>query len=127
MALKHTWSTTVRTDNGGGVADTLVISGNAEANCADVATAGTVKEIDLPVDVSTIQSVFVESDQNITLKTNSSTSAAQTFSLTAKRALAWKTGDAGTNPFTTDVTKLFWDNSAGTADANVKAGFLLNL
>jgi hypothetical protein len=127
MALKHTWTTSIRTDNGGGVADSIVVSGPAEANCSAIALAGQVLEIDLPVDVSQILSGFVESDQAVTLKTNSTTSAAQTFALTAKRAVAWKTGDIATCPWTTDVTRLYWDNSAGDTDANVKAGFLLDL
>jgi hypothetical protein len=133
MALKHTWTTSIRTDNGGGVADSVAYTANSEANCGDLVAAGAVAEIDLPVDVSQIKSFFVESDQPVTLNTNAATttSAAQTFTLTAKRALAWNTDQlavAGVAcPLNVDITKLYFDNSAGIADANFKAGFLLDL
>jgi hypothetical protein len=127
MALKHTVTTSVRSDAGAGISDQAVYNGDAEVNVSDTVTAGTVREIDVNVDVSQITSCYVESDQSLILNTNSQTTPAQFFNLTAKVGLIWNSGRIDTNPFTIDITKLFFDNTLGATDANVKAGFLVNV
>jgi hypothetical protein len=129
--LKHTWTKSIRTDNGGGVADTEVVEADGEVNVSAIAPAGQTLEIDVAIDVTLIKSCFVESDQALTLNvnTNTTTSGAPSLALVAKRAVAWKVTDpaSNVNPFNTAITKLYFNNVVGTVDANVKAGFLLDL
>jgi hypothetical protein len=127
MGLKHTFNLQIKTDAGTVVSDGVTLDAAAEENAQIVAVAGEVQELDLAVDVSQIESFYIESDQDVTLKTNSTGSPAQTFALTGKKALWWHVGATGSNPLTTDITKLYFDNSAGDKDATVKVGFLLNV
>jgi hypothetical protein len=126
--LTHTWTTSVK-DAGGTalVSDTETVTGNDDNRLKDVATAGQTKHISVgSVVKANITSFFVESDQNVTLKINSSTTPDQTISLTAKRAYAWKNTDPGSNPLSpSTVTDLYFVN-AGSTDANVTASFLQN-
>jgi uncharacterized membrane protein AbrB (regulator of aidB expression) len=127
MSLKHTITTSVRSDAGAGISDQAIITGDAEVNVGDVALAGTVREIDVAVDVSLIASFYIESDQPVTVNTNIQATPAQTFDLVAKVGLLWNTARHDTNPLTVDITKLFFDNTSGLVDANVKCGFLVNV
>jgi hypothetical protein len=125
--LKHTVTTSIRNDAGGGISDVAVYQADAEVNGSDTILAGHQVGINVDVDVSQIESFFIESDQALTVKTNSETSPAQSFSLAAKRALWWNVDRLDTNPLTVDITLLVFDNSLGSNDANIKFGFLLNL
>ncbi len=124
--LKHTWTSTVRSDVGVGITDSTVYQADAEGNLTDVALAGATKQINLTVDVSQVKSFFVEADQDVTLKTNSSSSPSQTFTLVAKKALSWNLDRHDANPLTVDITALYFVN-AGTVDANIKGSFLQDL
>ena len=125
--IKHTWTLSVKNDAGANVvADTEIVTADAEQNFSAVATAGLTKEIDLDITVANIVSFFIESTVAVTLKTNSTGSPAQTIALAAKKAFHWNNLDAiNVNPLTTNITKLFFVN-AGAADATIVGGFLLN-
>lgn len=125
MALKHTYSLSIRNDAGSGVVDSYSFSADAEENFSDVAAASSTKEIDLVVTVANIESFFIEADQDVTLKVNSTGSPTPSVALTKGQAFYWNSGLTGTNPLTTNITKLYFVN-AGIKDANVKGGFLLN-
>jgi hypothetical protein len=71
-------------------------------------------------------SFFLYSDKDITLKTNDLSAPSQTKAITAKQLFWWNADQAGVNPLTVDITKLFLVNT-GLADASVKAGFLLDV
>ena len=60
----------------------------------------------------------------MTVKTNSSSSPAQTFSLAANQEVVWGTLQGTTNPITLDVTQLFVTN-AGSVDSQFKVRVLL--
>src|ERR1051326_9101776 len=109
MALKHTYSLSIRNDAGSGVVDSYSFTADAEENFSDVATAGTTKEIDLVVMVANIESFFIEADQDVTLKVNSTGAPAPSVDLAKGQAFYWNTGLSGTNPLTTNITKLYFD------------------
>lgn len=125
MALKHTYSLSVRSDTGGGVSSTWQYSAGSETNINDTVTAGATVEYDVPVDVSTIVSMFMYSTKDVSVKTNSNVSPTQTLSLLAKKATSWNTDSAATNPLTNDVTK-FYVHNAGADDAAINFSFLLD-
>lgn len=61
-----------------------------------------------------LQAVFIVSDQNITIKTNSSGSPQETISLVANQPYFWTTNGYFANPFGGDVTTAYVTNSSGS-------------
>lgn len=60
-----------------------------------------------------------ESTNIVTVKTNSTSSPANTYNITPANGIGWSIGDTNfqANPVTTDVTTIYVSNS-GTADSN---------
>jgi hypothetical protein len=128
MSVKHTYATTIKNDSGGTVvSDSTVYSADAEQNLSDTVNASSTKEIDLDITVANIVSFYIESDQDVTLKVNSTVSPDLTVSLSAKKAFWWNIDQLPTNvnPLTVNITKLYFIN-AGATVANLKGGFLVN-
>jgi hypothetical protein len=128
MAIKHTYSLSIRNDSGGTVlASTTEYTASAEQNFADLAPAGDHLEIDLEITVANIKSFFIVSDKDVRFDTNAIGHAGgETFDLVAKKPLWWNTDQEGDNPLTIDITTgLFFVND-GALDANVKGGFLVD-
>lgn len=106
--------------NGETIAQTVTLGADGEANRnVTVAGSATNMEVDIGLDVSALQEVYVLSDQDLTLKTNSTGSPDDTLTLTANKPLIWYVGCGWANPLTADVTKFYFTN-AGTTPANVK-------
>ena len=61
--------------------------------------------------VANLRSIFLLSTQNMTLETNSGSSPANTFTLTANVPFAWQYQSGITNPFGTDVTAFYVTNT----------------
>lgn len=125
----HTYTTEIKNSSGVKVlTDKLTYQGELEESLSGVALATAVAnttEFPVSVDVSKIVAFYIESDQDVVLHTNASPVGDQDFTLEAGKALMW-TEDQGANPLTDDITSIFIVN-AGDDDANIKAGFLLNL
>jgi hypothetical protein len=129
MSLKHTYALSIKNDAGGTVlADTTIFTADAEHNISDVVGAGETLEIDINVDVDQIVSFFAESDKDVTMTTNNASTALadQTFQLLAKKGLYWNTDRHDSNPLTVDITTGLFFKNAGSVDANVRAGFLVD-
>jgi hypothetical protein len=100
--------------------DGLSLSGSAAAS------GDTVTSIDAVIPLNTTNSpvaaaflvadvvaLYIVSDQNVTLKTNSTGSPANTIALKAGIPLVWvAAAPYQANPFTTDVTAFFITNTA---------------
>ena len=71
------------------------------------------------VDVSTIKAIKFLSDIDLTIKTNSSGSPADTITLTANQPLFWHVGMGLTSPLGTDVTTIFV-TAAGSVAGTLK-------
>jgi hypothetical protein len=69
--------------------------------------AATETEVAINFLAASLRSLFILSDKDLTLKTNSSGSPGNTLTLTANKPLVWYQGCGLANPITVDVTKLF--------------------
>lgn len=69
----------------------------------------------LALDVSQIKGLYIVSDQDLTLETNSGSAADDTIALVAGVPLVWHPGCYMTNPLATDVTALYVTNASGAA------------
>ncbi len=127
MAISQTFTMTVR--NSDGIlqgTSTYIASGDAVEEFSVVAPNGSDVTVPFTLDVSTVVSWWVVSDQEVTMEEN----PGQDFStvLTANRPFFWikdvLTGFGTTDPMgTVDATTLKFINAGGT-NANVKGGFL---
>lgn len=98
-------------------------SGTGESNIVDetVADSVTDQEITITIDVSAIQSIYILSDQALTVETNNGGAPVDTITLVANTPYIWHTGSYFTNLLATDVTALFLTNASGsTATFNLR-------
>lgn len=99
-------------------------SGNTNIDVAIVIPASTTNmHVVIAVDVSTVQSMFLNTDGALTFKTNSSGSPDQTLTFAANKPLVWNTGMPVVCPLTTDITGLYLTN--GTGSGVTLSGFIL--
>lgn len=91
-------------------------SGTGEANilAESVPDSTTDQQVNVAIDVSAIQSVYILSDQALTVETNNGTTPDDTITLVANTPYIWHTGSYFTNLLTTDVTALFLTNASGS-------------
>ena len=75
-------------------------------------------EVALSLAVADAKMIYIVSDQDVLLETNSGSAADDSFNLTAGQEMFWRDGSGVVCPFTTDVTAFFFSN-AGDVDANV--------
>jgi len=94
-------------------------SASLSESLADVAAGNGTTQMTMTIDVSAVKAFAIFSDVDITLKTNSSGSPANTLALKAGIPYIWTTDSYDTFKLTTDVTSLFFVN-AGSVDANIK-------
>ena len=102
---------------------TITDADGGEQNMDPVIPATTTNEqVRATITVAALSLVFIDSDQDITLKTNSSSAPDETITIKAGKPLIWYTGCAWANPFGHNITALYLSN-AGAVDANVKIRF----
>jgi hypothetical protein len=91
-----------------------------------VPIGGTPVEVAIAWVNARLKSVVIASTENVTLKTNSSSSPDTTIALIANQPLIWNISNYLTNPFAAaDVTKLFFVNS-GAEEADVAIEILVD-
>lgn len=102
------------------IASSKNYTGNA-SNTLDetIADSSTDFEIAFTLDVSAIKSIYILSDQAITLETNNGGAPADTLTLVAGHPYIWNTDSEFTNLLATDITALFITNASG-ATATLK-------
>lgn len=84
-------------------------------------------QVAVEIDVSALESLFLLSDQDVTLETNDGSTPDDTFALKANEPVYWHKDSPLPNPFAsgTDVTSLFLSNQNGAGvTADVKARIL---
>lgn len=142
----HIWTRAIKNDSGAAVtADpALTVSGSAEVNIGGatsksplsgpgVIAPGTTVEIDAPMTVSKLKSLFLSSDQPVTVYTNAADgTGGQVLPIAGTKAgqpsITWNAIDlpAVACPLTVNVTKFFVTApSSNTAAATFRAGFIL--
>ncbi len=83
--------------------------------------------VTLAIDYSALQSLFISSDQDITIEVNnpggSSGSPDQTWVLKANQPIDWQTDDVMDAPLAADVTAIYVTNASGSiANLEIRAG-----
>lgn len=110
--LSYRWGS-----NTGGTPLDLTVSTSADGEInleVSVAGGATDFQIALAFVAANLKSLWISCDVDITLETNSSSSPAQTISITANKPLTWYFGSGITNPITTTVTTAFLTRAAGS-------------
>lgn len=108
------------------IAGTINSAVTGEANVDPVVPATTVNQaVVIAVTIADVADVFVMSDQDVTLLTNSTGSPAETINLKAGKPVLWYTNCGWTNPFSHNITAIYLSN-AGAKSANVKIRFGYN-
>jgi hypothetical protein len=123
MAIQHQITRNFRRA-GETVTSVVTQSGTNEPNLdTSVATGSTNLAVAYAYTISGLLSVFLLSDQPVTIKVNSSGSPDQTIALLAGVAVEWQSGDLGACPLTHDSTTWYVTNASGKT-ANIKSRLL---
>ena len=69
--------------------------------------------VNMAIDVSQLQLLYIVSDQDVTLETNDGTTPTDTINLLANKPYIWKVGSYFANLLTADVTAFYFTNSSG--------------
>lgn len=116
--LEHRVTTSVRTNAGTVSSNAYTLTGDHEwVYEIEDKSVDTDTQVDMVIDVSTIQSLCIEATTAMTLETNATdATGGNTISLTANQAVVWNTqiqSTLGTAcPLTLDVTTLYVTNAA---------------
>ncbi len=123
MAIIH--KTTISVEQGGVIlSQTVESSGTSEVNIDEaVADSSTDLEITFLIDQSAMTSLYIESDQDILIETNSGSAPTDSLTLVANEPITWTTNSVHSNQITADVTaNIFITNSSGsTANLKIRA------
>lgn len=99
-------------------------TGHALVQDESIANGQTAFQINIAIDVSALVSLWIHSDQAVTIKTNSSSTPDDTLTPAAGIPIQWTNDSEYANPFASavDVTTIFVANSSGaTATLNIRA------
>ena len=102
------------------VSKRIAITADAESNVSvSVPDSSTDLQVVLALDVSALKSIIIATDNDITVETNSGSSADDTFTILANNPLVWNSDCPLPNPFASavDVTDLYITNASGSAAA----------
>lgn len=122
MALTHATSAQVTVSGRTIKGNVNISSGNNKSVDESIPDSSTDLLVTETVDVSTLQSIIMVSDQQITVETNDGTTPQETIILKANDPLVWRKGgnqldgsDYPAIPFSADVTGFFVTNASGAA------------
>lgn len=124
MAFQHILTITL---SGGAVnlSARQTVSGDSEQAYDIPLTASQENaEVDMDFIAANLKSIYILSDQNLTVKTNDSSSPDDTITVAANTPFAWNTVQAADNPFTADVSKVYLTNESSTSAARVQIEIL---
>jgi hypothetical protein len=123
----HSIGVVYKNDEGAITSTTHTYTNDTEQGVDALVPAGaTNKEWDIAITVANMKSMVLYSDQNVTLKTNSTSSPQDTINLVAGKEIIYTSDGAagGAIPFAGNVTK-FYITNGGLKDANFKYRGLL--
>lgn len=118
--FRHTttvsWSGTGNSTFGGTLADT----GDAEDNREAVIATSTEQQVDIAMVRARLKHLFILSDQDVTIRTNSTGSPGDTLNVLNGFPVSYSSSAGQTNPFNSaDVTTIYIQN-AGATNATVR-------
>ena len=118
MSYSHIVRNRIATPSGE-VANDRTYSASGHAAIAEaVANGETAKLINIAIDVSTVKAIVINSDQDSTIKTNSSGAPDDTLAIPADAEYSWNEDSLHALKLTVDVTKIYVANASG-ATANL--------
>lgn len=118
MSFTNTIGRTVNLGNGIEIAQEKAAVGSSRKNVSESIGAGaTDTAVAFTCDVSALKSLWISSDQDITIKTNSSSVPQETIALKANQPITWVDGDVQAKPFAGDVTAIYVSNAGAAAAA----------
>lgn len=127
MSVSHVLSYKVVPNGGTPVDKSVTVSAGSEVNVdEDVASSQTDYQINVALDVSEIQCLYIVADQDCVLETNSGAAPDDTINLEANVPVVYRRPTSGTIPacpLGTDVTAIFITN---TAALNIKIRALVD-
>jgi len=125
MAIEHT-ITYEHSNAGNTVRKASIVSNGLEMNYSEpVANSVTDLAIACAFLVAKLKSIFMWTDVNMIIETNSSSAATNTFSLLANIPLVWTPDSYHANPFTANVTALFATNP-GLVDGTLQIRMIVD-
>jgi hypothetical protein len=122
----HKWNRSL--NRGGTVRPALTSTIEAEEELAiEIAVPGTTtnQQILIAFTIAALKSLFISADAALTLKTNSSGSPANTFTLDSDSGVDWDNQSQLANPITTNVTTMYVTN-AGSDPVNLNIYALID-
>jgi len=106
-SVKYQWSR-----NGEMISREVDISADGEKNIDVTLTASqTNKRVVIAIDVSEVKSLMIDSKTNVSIKTNSTSSPAQTLTIVPGYPWVWTVESGLSNPLSTDITDLYITNA----------------
>lgn len=122
--MDHLLTTTWSRGGAEPLTKTVTITDGGENNL-DVTVAASATNLNAlwAIDVSALKSLYILSDKDITIKTNSSTEPDDTLTIKANVPFDWHTTKGFTNPLTVDVVSIYVTRTgagAGTGSGTLK-------
>lgn len=119
MSITHTITKTWASGTSAPLSKSVSFVGVRELNIdAAVAASTTNQQELLSFTAASLLEIFISSTQNVTIKTNSSSSPQETLTITGGDPLQWDNTCGIAIPFSGDVTSIFITN-AGASSATV--------
>lgn len=111
----HKWTNTLnRGTSAGAPAQTATITGDGEeVRVLTIPAATTNQQIIIAFTIAAMKSFFVKASSACTLKTNSTGSPDNTFSLDADSGIVWHNQMTSANPITVNVTTMYVTTPSG--------------
>jgi len=122
MPITHTLEYQWRSSNGSNDTQPVTKSGDGETILQlAIADGVTDQLVTIAIDLSELESLYILSDQAVTIETNNGAAPADTFSMLADTPLVWHSTDYHANPLSVDVAALYITNASGsTANIDIR-------
>lgn len=116
MSVQHRFAASCVTDGASSLAGNATEIGSSEVSIdTSIAASQTDSSLSVAFTGNNVQSVFLVSDQNLTIEVNSGSAPDKTINLKANRPYEWRTSDGYfTNPFAS-ITSATWYITTTTA------------
>lgn len=124
MSISHSYSDSWQSGSNI-ISRSVTMTGTEEINLDFSLAANTTAQAEPMVfNKTSLQSIYIVSDQNISILTNSSTEPQETLTIKASVAFSWNISSGIPVPFAGNVTAFYFTNATATA-ANISVRTLV--